>query len=55
VPSENAGVAYELKILDAVAGAEPDGLIAAIRAAIVASGLWERFVEVHDRWADRPS
>jgi hypothetical protein len=46
VPRENAGVAYQLKILDAIAGTEPDGLIPAIRAAIVANGCWEHFVEV---------
>jgi hypothetical protein len=43
---ENAGMAYELEILDGIAGAEPSSIIAAIDAAIAASGSWERFVEV---------
>jgi hypothetical protein len=39
-------MAYQLKILDAIADTEPTSLLAAIGAAIAASGSWERFVEV---------
>lgn len=37
---------YKLEILDIVAGTEPASLVAAVGAAIAASGSWERFVEV---------
>ncbi|MGB6455887.1 MAG: hypothetical protein WBH47_15540 [Streptosporangiaceae bacterium] len=38
-------MAYQLEILDMIAGTEP-ALVAAVGAAIAASGSWERFVEV---------
>ncbi len=43
---ENAGMAYQLEILDMIAGTEPASLVARVGAAIAASGSWERFVEV---------
>jgi hypothetical protein len=39
-------MAYKLEILDMIAGTEPASLVAAVGAAIAASGSWERFVEV---------
>jgi hypothetical protein len=39
-------VAYQLQILDAIAGTEPASLIAVVGAAITADGSWERFVEI---------
>jgi len=37
---------YQLRILDAIAGADPAGLLAEAGRAITAGGSWERFVEV---------
>lgn len=45
-PGENAGVAYQLRILDVIADAEPAGLIPEVSSAISSDGSWERFVEV---------
>jgi hypothetical protein len=43
---EDANVVCELKILDALAGAEPASIIAEIDSAIAARRPWERFAEV---------
>jgi hypothetical protein len=42
----NVSMAYQLRILDSIAGTEPASLAAAVGAATVVSGAWERFVEV---------
>jgi len=39
-------MAYQLRILDSVAGREPASLASAVGAATAVSGAWERFVEV---------
>ncbi len=39
-------MAYQLEILDMIAGSELASLVAAAGAAIAASGSWERIVEV---------
>jgi hypothetical protein len=39
-------MAYELEILDMIAGTQPASLVAVICAAIAAGGSWERAVEV---------
>jgi hypothetical protein len=39
-------MAYQLRILDAIADTEPASLAAAVGAATAVRGAWERFVEV---------
>jgi hypothetical protein len=39
-------MAYQLRILDAIADTEPASLAAEVGAATTVSGTWERFVEV---------
>ena len=39
-------MAYQLRILDAIADTEPASLVAAVGAVTAVSGAWERFVEV---------
>ena len=42
----NVRMAYQLRILDAIADTGPGSLAAAVGAATAVSGAWERFVEV---------
>ena len=39
-------MAYQLEVLDMIAGTEPASVLDEIGAAIAVSGSWERFVEV---------
>jgi hypothetical protein len=43
---ENAGVAYQLRILHGVADADPACLAGEVDAAITADGFWELYAEV---------